>query len=469
MIVAAAALAFRLLFIFWGWTGWRTVTHDHHYMTLSWVYATEGYGICAGYGYVEPTEKVKDLDALAATRRITPSTAPRIDPSTLVPEMLHPPGMALLNAAVHFLTGMPVDFPIQFVGAFLDTITACLVCWVAATIFQPKIGFVAGLLYAFYPPQAANATILRSSEGFLSFFVVGCLVCVLQMSRSTGKARIAWCVGASLLLGVGSYIRPDYLLAPVVMGFALWIFTRQFWRSLVAMIAVQIVALLILLPWAYRNHQLCDRWIFTSTGLGWTLVGGLGNYNNPWGIKGLDKHRQEEARAQGFSSPATPEADLYFRKVFWDAVTSKPIGYVEALAKRLPLVIVAPQGFGYRNPWKTSRFSDAMEQGQDRFDVVRTRPLYVLTAYWDWILMGGIGIASLLCTAYMVFQERHRFGLMLLLLSPHLDSIVTHWLIHYEPRYVLPSTFSLLVGLAYVLCKVWKGTTPKQGLTNAVV
>jgi 4-amino-4-deoxy-L-arabinose transferase-like glycosyltransferase len=456
MIVAAAALAFRLLFIFWGWTGWRTVTHDPNYMGLSWVYATEGYGICAGYGYAAP-ETIGDLGALAAIQRITPSTAPRIDPSTLVPEMLHPPGMAILNAAVHFLTGMPVDFPIQFFGAFLDTITACLVYWVAATFLQPKIGFVAGLLYAFYPPQAASVTILRSPEGFLSFFVVGCLVCILQMSRSTGKARIAWCVGAGSLLGVGSYLRPDYLLAPVVVGLALWIFTRQFWRSLVAMIAVQIMALLILLPWAYRNHQLCDRWIFTSTSVGGTLVTGLGQYRNPWGFGGRDEDRAAESRAHGFVSPWSPEADLYFREVFWNSIRSSPSGYLMSVVKRLPMMLISPQSFGYENPNKTQRMGEARKHGRELFDVIKSQPGYVLAAYWDWLLMGIIGFAGLLCSIYMVIRERHQFGLVFLLLSPHLYAIGAHILTHSESRFVLPSMFSFLIGLGYVLSRGWRG------------
>ena len=460
--VAAATLAFRLLFIVWGWTGWHTATSDPSYMMLQWIYAAEGYGLCAGYGYAVPPKTVPSLATLAASQRITPSAALRIDPSTLVPEMWHPPGMAILNAAVHILTGMRVGLPIQLVGAFFDTIAACLVYWIAATFLQPKVGFAAGLLYAFYPPQAASATILQSPEGFQSLFVVGCLACVLQMCRSAGKARLAWCAGAGVLLGVGSYLRPDYLLAPVAMGPALWIYTRQFWRSLFGILAVQLVALLILLPWAYRNHGLCDRWIFSSTAVGGTLVTGLGEYRNPWGLGGTDGDRWAESRAHGFSSPWSPEADLYFREEFWKSITRSPSGYLVSVVKRLPMTLILPQTFGYDNPNKTQRMGEARKHGRDLFDVIKSQPFYVLAAYWDWLLMGAIGFASLLCSIFMAMREWRQFGLILLLLSPHLYSIGTHILIHSDTRYLLPSMFSFLIGLGYVLSRGWRRSSLTQ-------
>ena len=82
--------------------------------------------------------------------------------------------------------------------------------------------------------------------------------------------------------------------------------------------------------------------------------------------------------------------------------------------------------------------------------------MYVIKAYWDWLLMGVISVASLLSSMIMLICERRRFGLVFLLLSPHLYSMAIHVLVVYEPRYVLPSMFSLLIGLAYVLTRGWR-------------
>ena len=127
-----------------------------------------------------------------------------------------------------------------------------------------------------------------------------------------------------------------------------------------------------------------------------------------------------------------------------------------SVAKRLPLAVVAPQTFGFNNPLKTVRFSEELEKGRDRFEVVLSKPLYILKAYWEWLLMGLVGFASSLSSLFMVICERRRFGLVFLLLSPHLYSIGTHLLMYYEPRYVLPSMFSFLIGLAYVLSRGWQ-------------
>lgn len=132
------------------------------------------------------------------------------------------------------------------------------------------------------------------------------------------------------------------------------------------------------------------------------------------------------------------------------------MGFLSSIVKRLPMAILAPQGFGYKNPYKTSRFTDTMRKGQDRYDVIFSRPLYIIKAYWEFLLMGAISVAGLLSSLVMLFFERRRFGLVFLLLSPHLYSIGVHLLTYYEPIYVLPSMFSFLIGLAYVLSREWR-------------
>jgi 4-amino-4-deoxy-L-arabinose transferase-like glycosyltransferase len=459
IIVASAALLFRLLFIFWGWTGCYTLEPD----SLSIVYFQEGYMICAGYGYVfevsneEPSDNLqKIMDLVDQGVRVTPQTAPQIESSKLLPEMLHPPGMALLVAALHRLTGMRVDLFFEIIGMLFDTAAACILYWMVATFLSRRVGFASGLIYAFYPPLAYASTIYRAPEGLLPVFIVASLACVLQSTRSSGKKAALWWILAGAMVGISSYLRPDFLLVPVAYGFSLWLYTRRFWRSMLATATIQLIALIVLMPWAYRNHQVCGRWIFTSTSMGWTLIDGLGTYNNAWGINGLDKYRYIEAKEQGFSSPASSEADLYFQKIFWEDVKSKPWGYMTAVAKRIPLAIIGTQSFGFKNPLKTSRFSHSMDKGKDRFDVVFSKPIYVLKAYWDWLFMGIVGFAGFVCSIIMLFCERRRFGLIFLLLSPHLYSIGAHLLIHYEPRFVLPSMFSFLIGLAYVLTRGWR-------------
>jgi 4-amino-4-deoxy-L-arabinose transferase-like glycosyltransferase len=452
IIVGSVALLFRSLFLFWGLADWYLLDQG----TLSKIYFLQGYGICAGYGYVtDPGWGIQDM--VDQELSITPETAPRVVPANFVPQMLHPPGMALLVAALHRITGIPVDLFLEILGMFLDTMAVCILYWMVATFLSERVAFVAGLIYALYPPLAFGCTLDRTPEGIMSVFIVGALACVLQSTRSKAWEGALWWAGAGILIAASAYLRPDYLLVPVAIGLGFWLYTRRFRRSVLALITMQAVALALMVPWAYRNYQECGRWIFTSTSVGWTLVNGIGQYNNPWGIIGTDTYRGIEAKEHGFSSPASPEADLYFRQIFWDAVKSNPLGYVVAVAKRLPMAILSPQTFGFKNPLKTGCFTEQMEQhGKDRFDVILSNPFYIVKAYWDYLLMGLISVACLISSIIMLICERRRFGLIFLLLSPHLYSIGTHVLVSYEPRYVLPSMFSFIIGLAYVFSRGWQ-------------
>jgi 4-amino-4-deoxy-L-arabinose transferase-like glycosyltransferase len=460
IIVGSVAFLFRLIVIFWGISDWHLLPQD----TLSNVYFCQGYGICAGYGYVSEGWGEKPFKNLAKLRKlvdqglhVTPQTAPQFDRKEFFPAMLHPPGMALLVAAIHWATGTRADLYFEIIGMLLDTASACLFYWMVLKFFSERIAFTAGLIYALYPPLAFSSALERSPEGIMPIFILASLVCVLQSTRSSNRKVSVWWLLSGIMVGISAYLRPDYLLVPVAYGFTLWIYTRRFWRSMIAMITIQAVALTLLMPWAYRNYELCGRWIFTSTAVGWTLIMGLGEYHNPWGFIGLDGHIAIEAHKQGFYAPESPEADLYFRNLFWQSIRNKPLGYIASIVKRVPMAILAPQTFGFKNPYKIGRFSDTLEQeGKDRYEVILSKPMYVIKAYWDYLLMGAISVAGLLCSLVMLFLERRRFGLMFLLLSPHLYSIGVHLLTHYEPRFVLPSMFSFLIVLAYVLSRGWR-------------
>jgi 4-amino-4-deoxy-L-arabinose transferase-like glycosyltransferase len=459
LIVGTVAFLFRLLFIVWGLTDCYLLPVG--FMTTE--YFSQGYAICSGYGYISECWSEKPVNHLAKFKELadqgvhlTPQTAPKFDKKEFYPAMVHPPGMALLVAGIHWITGSRVDIYFQIIGMLLDTASACLFCWMVFKFFSERVAFTAGLVYALYPPLAFSSSLEKLSEGLMPIFILSSLVFVLQSTRSSGKKVALWWVLAGMALGISGYVRPDYVMVPVAYGFALWIYTRRFWRSILALITIQAATLLFLMPWAYRNYETCGRWIFTSGGVGWALINGLGEYHNPWGIVGIDEHIIDEAHKQGFNAPDTPEADVYFRNIFWKSIRSEPLGYLSIVVKRLPLVILSPYTCGFNNPYKTSRFKDTMEQGQDRFQVILSKPMYIIKAYWEYLLIGVISIASLLCTLAMLVFERRRFGLVFLLLTPHLYSITTHLLTHYEPRFLLPSVFSFLLGLAYVLSRGWR-------------
>ena len=132
------------------------------------------------------------------------------------------------------------------------------------------------------------------------------------------------------------------------------------------------------------------------------------------------------------------------------------MAYLQSVIKRIPLAVVAPLNFGYDNPAKTERFSQARDKGEDRYDIIKSRPFYVLCTYWDWLAIGRWNIVCLLCCFLMTLFLRRQWSLALLLLSPHLYALFTHVLTHLEPRFVMPSIFCLFFGAAYLFSKEWK-------------
>jgi 4-amino-4-deoxy-L-arabinose transferase-like glycosyltransferase len=447
-----------MAFLLWSTSGWYFFMPQ---ITLSEGFFQKGYAIVAGYGYVvgdSPRGRAV-LDELYRRvnadkiRALTESAEP-LSQEDVRPETMYPPGMSLMIAIIHRILGIKADVPLQLIGVVLDTASAGIFWWIVTTFVGPKVGLMAGLLYALFPPFA-YAAVSKMPDGMLSFFLVAFLACTLKATTKHGWQEAFWNITAGVCIGLGGYLRPDYIFVPVFILFGLWAYTRRFWRSAVAIGVIQVTALLLLLPWAYRNYTICERWIYTGTSVGGVLVTGLGQFGNPWGFGGSDADRERQAMAQGISTPWGCEGDRYFQALFFESVRERPGAYMMTVVRRFPLALATPYGFGFQNPWKTNRFLEARKSGEDQYQVVMRRPGYVLAAYSDHLAIGVFTFACLLSTLLMILKERSKTGLILLITSPHLYSIGSHMMTYLEPRYLLPSMFCWLVGLAYVLSKGW--------------
>jgi hypothetical protein len=161
-------------------------------------------------------------------------------------------------------------------------------------------------------------------EAFQSFLVLATAGCALKAAESVPRRAVFWFGAAGVVAGLNCYFRPDYLFLPIVLGGGLWLATRFSWRPVCGMLAAQLVVFAVLLPWAWRNQKVTGRWHFTSSGVGAALITGLGEFSNPWRFGSTDDDRSREARAQGFRSWHVPEADAYFRRVFWRSRSARP-------------------------------------------------------------------------------------------------------------------------------------------------
>jgi hypothetical protein len=469
LLVLAAAAGLRAVFILWGLggaglgTGYGIGVRDF----------VSGYAIAAGYGYITGTgpalDHMRRLHASISegSLAVSPGSYGPLPAETAWPEIIHPPGLPLLVAGAHRLFGGAADLPIQVLGLLLDTAAAGLVWWIAGFLFARPVPVVAGLLYALFPPLAYWTTVAQTSEGLMTVIVAGSVAALLRSTGHEGRAAIGWEAASGLALGLGSYLRPDYVLLPVVFGAGLMAARVGWRRAARAALLVQVTLLLTLVPWAARNHRVCGRWIFTSSSVGATLISGLGGFKNPWGFGPSDEDRNAQARAIGLPSAFVPEADVYFRGLFWRSVREHPGAYAMSVVKRLPFAVATPYWFGFENPWKSGTLTEARQGTEDRYDVIRRRPLYILAAYGDTLLMALVALAATLSIVVLFVKERRRWGWLLIVVGPHLYSVATHLLTFFEPRYLIPSLFGPLIALAYVVCRGRQGPGERPSASAA--
>jgi 4-amino-4-deoxy-L-arabinose transferase-like glycosyltransferase len=465
IIIFAVSALIRLGFVVWEWSDY----YVHHENTLSSIYFYQGYGLVAGYGYVrgigEPAHThLWDLYRRVSNEntRVTPAMAGPLPQEGAIPEMLHPPGMALLVAGANIIFNIKADVPIQIMGIIFDSIAAVLVYWIASTAFNKRVGLLVGILYSLFPPLARGPA-AKSPDGLIAVFVVGCFFCILKGARTSRWQSLGWYAASGLMLGLGSYLRPDYMLMPAFLVLGLWAYTRRLIRSLSAMVLTQMVVLLVLFPWAYRNYNLSNRWIFTSTSVGATLITGLGKFTNPWGFGHADEDRHKQAAAQGIPSAWTSEADLYFRKLFVKSVKEEPGAFFKAVLLRIPFAIATPYDWGFANPVRL-QIKGGTRQAQDhrdsvlrsRLKVLNSRPLYMLAAYWDRLIIMILSVCSFISVGVLFVKEWQNRGLVFLLVAPHVYAILAHLITHMQPRFILPTMYCWLIGLGYMLAQGWR-------------
>lgn len=447
--IIVATLVVRLAMILWSLSG----AYISPQVGLSERYFREGYAIDAGWGYSTDEEPLSSLTP--SQQRVergeagTEVAVPR--PAGFYGETLHPPGFSLLVAAVHRIFGGNASLPIMVLGALLDALAAAILYLMVRAVWSEQVAYATALTYALFLPQAYAVTADRLPNGIISLFIIGSLACVFYALGAERRRIYLWFAVAGLVLGIGGYMRPDYDLLAVGLFPFVWLYSRNFRRSVQAAGLMLLVTCVTLLPWAYRNHQLYGQWTFTSSAVGSTLVEGLGRFNNPWGIGYSDDWLTREASAHGFKSAWTLEADNYFSKIFAKDVAEHPLAYVGTIVKGVPLVVAPAHLFGFVNPLKTKTFTQQRTSGIDRYQALLREPLYIVSAYWDALIFAVLSFTFLVCSMYMLFAERRRLPVVALLMAPHVYGLLTHLISDPEPRYVLPSMFCLMIGFGYCL------------------
>lgn len=127
------------------------------------------------------------------------------------------------------------------------------------------------LLLAICPNAIAYVPLALTEVFYTALLLAGCWVLVSRQSA-------LHLVTAGLLLGMATLVKAQTLLV-VPLVFAIdWLRMRGVWRRLPRLLGeglvVLAVALLTVLPWTLRNHQVLGEWVLVSTNGGHTLLTG---------------------------------------------------------------------------------------------------------------------------------------------------------------------------------------------------
>jgi 4-amino-4-deoxy-L-arabinose transferase-like glycosyltransferase len=246
------------------------------------------------------------------------------------PTALHPP-LYTVFLAIPSALGFDTATQSRLATALLGTGTVLLIGVLGRRIAGDRVGLVAALLAAAYPPLWSNDAVI-GLETLYCFLVVLALIAVYRFWRSPsmwGAAGIAACLALASLTRSEGIILFTLLGVPTALLARSWDWGKRF-RALGVM---AVVGALVIGPWVVRNLTTFEERTVLGTGFGLVLAYGNcdATYSGPklgyWDNTCLREY-----------TPGVEES--VFDKQALDQGTS----YIEEHAGRVPVVLLARIG-----------------------------------------------------------------------------------------------------------------------------
>lgn len=319
-----------------------------------------------------------------------------------------PAGYPLLLAAL----GGEVRL-VRAAQALLDAASVLAAFLLARRWLGPRAALLPAALVALSPYFIFFSALVLTETLFTSMLAWSMVLLTLDRNRPR-RAAVGWWLGV-MVLALSAHVRPSAVALPVLLGV---VATLALPLPLVAPrklrlhagAAALLVTVLVLLPWAWRNHVVLGRWVWTSTNAGITLYDGL----HPDATGASDQsfvQRMPELRTMN-----ELDRDRYLR------------GLALESAKRDPARVVRLAGVKLARMWSPVPLSDEYRGKRPYFlaGVAFAGPLFVLA------LLG-------------LLRGRMTVGAKALLLAPALYLSVVHLSSVGSLRYRVPADLPLTV------------------------
>jgi 4-amino-4-deoxy-L-arabinose transferase-like glycosyltransferase len=191
-----------------------------------------------------------------------------------VPTAFWPPGWSWVMSLLFRLFG-PSLRAVQIFNLVCSLATGWLTLDLGRRLFNSELAARTGLLLlAIYPNAIGYVPLVWTEVFYTTLLLLGCWLIVAR--HSTGTLTLA-----GLVFGLATLVKTQTLIViPFIFGIDLLrgeVSFKAMRTILLKCAAVVAFALVVVLPWSYRNYRIFGEWILVSTNGGLTLLTG----NNP--------------------------------------------------------------------------------------------------------------------------------------------------------------------------------------------
>ncbi len=230
---------------------------------------------------------------------------------------------------------------VRIVQAIVSAFNAGLIFITGKKIFNKRIGFLSGLIFAFYPYFIFFTGDILAETLYTFFISLSVYTLLLNFENDSLKTRI-FC---GVALGLTSLTKGSF---PPFFAFVfLWIFIRSketFFKKIKIAASIFAAAFLTILTWSVRNCLYYGHFTLVSTGGASFWLS-----NNPASIKletvpaqdikgdYWDQNFQHwpEMRKKEIEKLGRIEGDKQFKREAWAFILSSPVNYLKLMRMRL--------------------------------------------------------------------------------------------------------------------------------------
>lgn len=239
------------------------------------------------------------------------------------PHTRWPPGYPLFISAVYKIFGIENNTAVRIAQAILTSLLIVIVYLIAKKIFNPRTGFIAGLLMCFYPAFITYSGFLTSQT--LAAFLLPLFV----LWAINFRGGILPSVGLGIFAGYSSLVRPELLLCFMVI-FAMLFFKNKAKNRIFKFIVIMFSSMcLVVSMWTLRNYRATREFIPISTHLGSTV------WQSTWEGDWQEWRADEEPLASILKGRDVTEADRDLLKAGINNLKKRPFVYLKLCVKRL--------------------------------------------------------------------------------------------------------------------------------------